>query len=390
MSPITRRQLMRGAAGVAGAGALGLLGARPAAAAGAAAPAGPASAPALRVLSATPDTPLTGALNAYSDSGTGWTGADSTYTAKLPGGREMFIFSDTFLGPVNPDGSRPLTTPFINNSAVVRTGDRFATVHGGTADAPAALYAPTNPDHWYWMGASLVDGGMLHQILIEFGRTGTGPFDFAWMGTAMASTPTDRLDRPGPIRPLPSSAGITWSAWLQPVGRYLYIYGVEDLSATKYLHVARVPGRDPGAAAWQYWTGAGWSTVEGDSVRVMDGVANEHSVVPWRGRYLLVTQDTTELLSAKIVGYLGDSPTGPFTGKTLLYTTPETGASGSYGNANVYTYNPHVHPEYSDAERLVISYNVNSFDNTDLYSDVSIYRPRFVDARVTLATAGSR
>jgi hypothetical protein len=385
MSLITRRHLLRGAAGVAGAGALGLLVARPAAAAGA----DSAEAAALRVLSATPDTRLTGALDTYSDSGTGWTGADSTYTAKLPGEREMFVFSDTFLGPVNPDGSRPLTTPFINNSAVVRTGNRFATVHGGTADAPAALYAPTNPDHWYWMGASLVVGGVLHQILVEFGRTGTGAFDFAWMGTALSSTPTDRLDRPGPIRTLPSSAGITWSAWLQPVGRYLYIYGVEDLSATKYLHIARVPGRDL-LATWQYWTGTGWSTVEGDSVRVMDGVANEHSVIPWRGRYLLVTQDTTELLSAKIVGYLGDSPTGPFAGKTLLYTTPETGVAGSYGNANIYTYNPHVHPEYGDGDRLVISYNVNSLNNNDLYSDVSIYRPRFVDARVTLAPPGSR
>lgn len=390
MSSITRRHLLRGAAGLAGAGALGLLSARPAAAGAVDRPVDvPVDVPTLRVLSVAPDTQLTGTLDAYSASGTGWTGADSTYTARLPGGRELFIFSDTFLGPVNPDGSRPLTAPFINNSAVVRTGDRFDSLYGGTAAAPAALYAPANPDHWYWMGASLVADGVLHQILIEFGRTGTGAFDFAWMGTALASTPTDRLDRPGPIRPLPSSAGITWSAWLQPVGRFLYIYGVEDLGATKYLHIARVPGRDPGAT-WQYWTGTGWSTAENDSVRVMNGVANEHSVVPWRGRYLLVTQDTTELLSAKIVGYLADSPTGPFTGKTLLYTTPETGASGSYRNANVYTYNPHVHPEYSDGDRLVISYNVNSFDSNDLYKDVSIYRPRFVDARVTLATPGSR
>ena len=114
-------------------------------------------------------------------------------------------------------------------------------------------------------------------------------------------------------------------------------------------------------------------------MRVLEGVSNEYSVTPWCGRYLLVTQDTTELFSSHIVGYVSDRPTGPFTGKTLLYTTPETGLFGSYGNPNVYTYNPHVHPELSQGNRLVISYNVNDFVSDELYADISIYRPRFID-----------
>jgi hypothetical protein len=334
--------------------------------------AGPAAAGprGLVVRSATPDTRVTGALNAYSDTGTGWTGADSTYSTRLADGREVFIFSDTFLGPVNPDGSRPTTVPFLNNSYVVWSGGRFSTV--------PQPYTPADPAHWYWMGDGITVGDEIHQILVEFGRTGTGPWDFAWLGTSLARVSTRALGHPLDIRPLPSGAGITWASWLQPLGGYLYIYGVEDLGASKYLHVARVRGRDL-TGAWSYWTGTGWSTVEGDSVRVTDGVSNEYSVTPWRGRYLLLTQDTTELFSAKIVGYLSDSPTGPFTGKTLLYTTPETGAFGSYGNPNVYTYNPHVHPEWSTADELVVSYNVNSLVGDDLYADVSIYRPRFVD-----------
>ena len=39
--------------------------------------------------------------------------------------------------------------------------------------------------------------------------------------------------------------------------------------------------------------------------------------------------------------------------------------------------------------QLLVSYNVNSLDaNTDLYADVSIYRPRFVG--VTLTPAGAQ
>jgi hypothetical protein len=101
---------------------------------------------------------------------------------------------------------------------------------------------------------------------------------------------------------------------------------------------------------------------------------------------VLITQDTTELFSTHVVAYFSCSPTGPFTGKTTVYTTPETGATGSYGNANVFTYNPHAHPELSHGGQLLISYNVNSFDVNDVFADASIYRPRFVVA--TFSGAG--
>lgn len=363
-----RRTVLAGMAGAAGAA---VLGARPASASAA-----------ISVVSATPNAALNNLFNAYGNSGVGWTGADSTYSTALPSGERLWIYSDTFLGPVNPDLSRPRDTPFLNNSFIRQNGDRLTTVHGGTASAPDSLVPPSSSGNWYWFGAGIAIGGVLNQTVIEFGRTGPGPWDFAWMGTHLARFPVGRLTRPSSMTPLPSGAGVTWSAWLQPVGQHLYVYGVEDLGASKYLHVARVAGNDL-RGRWEYWTGTGWSTVEADSARVLEGVSNEHSVTPWRDKWLLVTQDTTELFSTKIVGYLGDAPTGPFTGKTVLYTTPETGSQGTYGNPNVYTYNPHVHPSLSSGDRLVISYNVNSFVPDDLYADVTIYRARFVT--VTLA-----
>lgn len=321
---------------------------------------------------------LTRLFNDYGNTGVGWTGADSTYSTVLPDGRKLWIFSDTFLGPVDIDLSRPTTVPFLRNSYMVQDGGRLTTVHGGTAAEPSTLLVPADPANWLWSGAGRVHGRVVEQVVHEFTRTGTGDWDFAWVGTSVARIPTARLNRVIDIRPLPSNAKISWGAWLQPVGARLYVYGVEDLGASKYLHVARVDGHSL-LGRWHFWTGDGWSRRETDSVRLMAGVSNEHSVTPWRGRWLLVTQDTTELFSTKIVAYTGDSPTGPFTGKTLLYTTPETGLLGTYRNANVYTYNPHVHPSLSNDRRLVLSYNVNSLKGADLYEDVTIYRPRFVD-----------
>src|SRR5207244_1521048 len=40
-------------------------------------------------------------FTAYGNTGEGWTGADGTYSVPLPDGRTAWLFSDTFLGPVN-------------------------------------------------------------------------------------------------------------------------------------------------------------------------------------------------------------------------------------------------------------------------------------------------
>jgi hypothetical protein len=325
-------------------------------------------------------------LNAYSDTGKGWTGGDTTNSVKLSGGRTVWIFSDTFLGPVNPDGSRPTTTPFLNNSFVVQRGDSLKTVTGGTPANPTALVTPP-ANGWYWFGAAQTSnaGRNLDVVALRFEKTGPGQWDWRWASNYLArfDSKTLKLQK---LTPIPSAANVQWSAWLQRDSGYTYIYGVEDLGASKYQHVARVRGDDLTAKPWEYWTGSGWSADETASVRVLEGVANEHSVTRWRDGYVLVTHDTTELFSKRVLGYFSCSPTGPFVKPVELYQTPETGADGSYENANIITYNSHDHPDLRRGNQLLVSYNVNSLDaNNDLYADVSIYRPRFVS--VTLAAS---
>ena len=90
-------------------------------------------------------------------------------------------------------------------------------------------------------------------------------------------------------------------------------------------------------AQWEYLGDAGWSTDPPHTKRILEGVSNEFSVSKFQGRYTLVTGDATEILSSKIVMYRSESLEGPFTGKTVLYSTPETGG-------NVFTYNAKAHP----------------------------------------------
>src|SRR4051812_14354363 len=121
----------------------------------------PPDAQAATVASATPDTALNQQWNAYGDAGGHWTGADSTASVLLPDGRIAWLYSDTFLGSVNADHSRPRSTPLINNSIVVQNGSTFTTLTGGTATAPESLVGPSSKDEWRWVADGTVVGNNL-------------------------------------------------------------------------------------------------------------------------------------------------------------------------------------------------------------------------------------
>ena len=339
------------------------------------------------VLRVAPLTCLNAALDAYGDSGRGWSGGDSTWTTALPDKRELFAFSDSFLSPVAGTG-RPGHAPFVHNSFVVRAVDgAMSTVVGGMPDAPESLLSPGKPA-WYWLGAATYLGGALQVPLGKWDPTGTGPFDWVFAGSSVARFHPDDLARPTMITPLRDTRGIQWGQWVAPERAHTYLYGVEGAGRRKALHVARVVGKDL-RAPLEFFDGDRWRSADGSGVGtsrpVATDVSGELSVHQLRpGLYLLVTTESGPGLSDRIVGRFSSSPTGPFGPARLLYKTPETGQRGSYRDPDVYTYNAHAHPEFSTPREVVISYNVNSVDTAiggDVYRDVTIYRPRFI--RVT-------
>jgi hypothetical protein len=170
---------------------------------------------------------------------------------------------------------------------------------------------------------------------------------------------------------------VNWGSAIyeDPDDGYTYVFGVEDNQAQKFAHLARVPAGSLTASGWEYFADGDWSHDPTASTRILEGVSNEFSVLRFQGKFTLVTGDATEELSAKIVMYRGDSVEGPYTGKTPLYTTPETGG-------NIFTYNAKAHPHLGGKNRLLVTYNVNSFDSADLYTEVDNYRPRYIDVRM--------
>ncbi|MGP4097917.1 hypothetical protein [Nonomuraea sp. KM90] len=142
-----------------------------------------------------------------------WTGADGTYSLRLPSGRELWVFSDTFLGRVNPDGSRPPvveeggTTVFLNNSFAVERDGRLSTIHDGTAAKPEAVMPPRDKNHWYWAGDATLAGGIVEVTYQEYERYGPGAWDWRWHRNVLARFAPGRLQQPISVHDLPSGHG---------------------------------------------------------------------------------------------------------------------------------------------------------------------------------------
>ena len=300
--------------------------------------------------------------------GPGWTGGDGTYSVGLPDGRTAWSFGDSFLGSISPDGSRPISSPIVHNSMLIQSGFATATLTGGSPNQAQPLVSTGESNSWYWPGASAVEGGALVQFLAKTRQTGSGLWNFAYSGSYVATYSLPGLSLQSVV-PVPASDTIQWGAWVLDDGGYTYIYGIEDRGWDKYVHAARVPA---GAVSgqWQYYSGSAWSTDPASSARLMDGGSNQFSVVKMGGGYQLITQAP---LGSQISAYGATSPVGPFGNKKVLYTTPSWGP-------DTFTYNAVAHPDLSGAGDMLISFNVNTNQGSDLYSNPEIYRPRFVRA----------
>ena len=348
--------------------------------------------------------------SALFDRTAGWTGADGIFSVPLDGrdapggapGTTLFLFSDTVIGEVLPDGSRAGGAQIVNNTMARLSGgapdpsriDFFWRTDG---DEPRAVFEPETPEAepgaWYWNQDGVVIGGTFHSLFLRLGPAGGG-FPFEVVGVNLVSFPVaDVLNgglpehveqRATPLfRPDQADRGnIQFGAGLllntaeagapHPDG-FLYVYGVQN-EATKKLLVARVPPKDLAAfGAWRFWDGEAWRPSLDAAAPVTDRISNELSVTPLAdGRYLLVFQ--RDALAPWTAARVGESPVGPWGEVLNLYACPEAAT-----DPDTFCYNAKAHPHLSAPGELLVSYNVNTFDFFgDFFRDASIYRPRFL------------
>jgi len=235
--------------------------------------------------------------------GPGWTGGDSTYSTALSPTQVLWLFSDTFIGPVsrtgkrNPDGelfvqgntlvlqdktSGALTT-YLRKSVRKTVGDEEETQSLPTftlspydaSHCPGENFAQKNnaramfqPPHcpsdqhcYYWGGALVVDNGQLTTFLQLMEQTGAGVFDFAWRGSAIATLPLDKIATAEPAYINAPNNGVSYGgAIISAQDNYTYIYGMREEPADNTIctghciHIARAPrNKLAQPEEWRYW-----------------------------------------------------------------------------------------------------------------------------------------
>ncbi|MGP4044526.1 DUF4185 domain-containing protein [Streptomyces sp. 2A115] len=363
-----------------------------------------------KVTSWTADSTLTGEFARYGDDPArtdDWTGGDGTHSLRLPDGRVLWLFSDTFLGqvyrPPNLAGEsyawRDTNTPLVRNSAVVMTDGRLRRT------LPAPLFPDPAPGQWRWPVAARVEPrspGSSEQVVRVMLWTRTNGA-YPWIYGVPTATEVATLSLPdlrveGIVKVLdqqrvqdPARRVLFGTTALTDDGNWTYVFGGDDARAAarpaSKAYIARVPrGRLADPAAWQYWDGERWTIpshmrpVLGDGER--KGVGSAFTVVRDGGTYVLFTMAAGAEGLTTITSYWACSPTGPWHGPGKGFSPPLPEQ-----RAGVAAYNPQLHPALGEGG-LVLSYDVNWLDTTgvsaqaNLSRNVSLYRPRFVTLRL--------
>ncbi|GGD83145.1 discoidin domain-containing protein [Paenibacillus nasutitermitis] len=368
-------------------------------------------------IAAEPAQEWTGLFSRYD----GWTGADGIFSIPLNGNeapgsatapiKTLFLFSDTYVGSVNPVSHARESGGIVNNSVAMLDGSlpdpaavRF---EWAPKTADLALFTPKTPaakampGSWYWLQDGIARGNKLYLFPLLMVKDPAQPpgFQFAIGGVSMVSVP---LEADGPryeiqeqvdtplYRKLPDGSEMTFAAGIMdntelagaphPDG-YIYVYGYKsDTKGVKRLIAARtIPEQLETFQAWRYWNGSAWSTRMEEAATLMDGVSPELSVTPmkegrWKGKYLLVYEKDS--IGGMVTYAVADSPVGPFGPATPLFHTPEP-----EDGQGIITYNAKAHPHLSGKDELLITYNVNSTDAMANTVNGDIYRPRWLRLR---------
>ncbi|MEU7577037.1 DUF4185 domain-containing protein [Streptomyces sp. NPDC041068] len=363
------------------------------------------------------DEKVTGEFARYGDDTTrtdDWTGGDGTHSVRLPDGRVLWLFSDTFLGqvhaPPNPAGQphtwRDTNTPMVRNSAVVMS--RSGTLRRTIA---APLFPDPAPQQWRWPVAARVEprspgsDEQVVRVLLWTRMASQGPWIYGVpVATEVAtlSLPDLRVENIVKVSDQQSVGDpekrVLYGTTTVDDDGWTYVFGGTDAQATSrptsHAHVARVPhGRLAEASAWEYWDGEEWGrdnasrSVLGDGRR--KGVGSAFTVVRDEGTYVLFTMAAGAEGLTTVTSYWSCSPTGPWHGpsKGLEAPLPRDGAA----RQDTAAYNPQVHAALGGKGRFVLSYDVNWLDATpanaqaNISRNVSLYRPRFVSLRLAAA-----
>lgn len=325
-------------------------------------------------------------------------------------------------------GPKPEVIHYVYNSVVVRSKDgktmRTLTGQKDKYGYSTSYFKPKSdsPNHMYWLGDPIiVEVGGKKKVWMFLNEWDVArPFDKAfWIkyrSQAIAQMDADTLAIEKIVDLKNKTDEAIWgiSLWLNEKNE-LFTYGMRNEgridgvkkssldAANKYkkLYVAKVDASKGLEFAadlknWRAWDGKTFSKdlkTRKSLIPEKDSISDELSIrrlnINGRPTFVMVTFDTSVGYSdwKDLYLYSACEPQGPFDNKYFVYRTPTAGGRklpGMTASESLQTgmsvYNPHMHPQFTQDGKLLISYNSNlpfgAKPGDSIYAD--FYRPRFV------------
>lgn len=328
-------------------------------------------------------------------------------------------------------GPAPEVIHYVYNSVVVRSKDgktiRTLTGEKDKFGYSTAYFKPKDPDpnYMYWMGDPiLVEFGGKKKIWMFLNEWSVArPFDksfwIKYRAQAIAQMDADTLAIEKIVDLKNKTDEAVWgiSLWLDERNgrKELYIYGMRNEGdiktdkrstvaiADKYkkLYIAKTDASKGLESVvdvknWTAWDGRSFTkdlnkrrSIIPENDSISDELGIRRLNVNGKPSFVMVTFDTSVGYSEwkDLYLYSACEPQGPFVKKHQFYRTPTAGQTvlpGMVGSESLQSglsvYNPHLHPQFIEDGRLLVSYNSNlpfgSKPGDSIYAD--FYRPRFV------------
>ncbi len=324
-------------------------------------------------------------------------------------------------------GPKPEHIHYVYNSLVIRSKDgKTLKTLVGEKDKDGystAYFKPKNPRNLYWLGDPTmveIDGKKKIWIFLNEWNVAR-PFDkgfwidFQGQAIAQLDAETLKIESINPLKNLVDQGVWGISVWLDEKDKTFYIYGMrteEEIKTVqasgfglanryKRLYLAKtkvVKGIESVSDLknWKAWDGKNWSKnikKRASIIPESDSISDELSIkrlnIGGKPIFVMVTFDTAVGYAnwKDLYLYAACEPQGPFVNKYFVYRTPTAGLKKMPGmtesqslQSGLSVYNPHLHPQFTENGKLLISYNSNlpfgAKPGDSIYAD--FYRPRFI------------
>lgn len=357
----------------------------------------------------------------------GWNGGDGVLTTALPDGNVFWSFNDSFYGVVDGETRARGACSFPRNSIMVQKGATIAS--GGETDADLvwlADYVQTSDpnaeryyqarthirhpkaslseeqiaigeidqDYCYWAGDAVVYNDPGRGKILQMLWTGVEPGALKNIDGCLREYSLEGEPGDGEYMSVLStdynfkSDGLGYGSTMFEDTKegHIYLYTTKQVNLSSRVLVARTETLDLGSP-WSYYISdvSGnfqWqSSVPTDDEMERSYITTDSGSMPWvfekEGVYYMCMEAFP--FGRDIYIYRSETPYGPFTDRTLLFTLPAT--LDKLGNPYPQRwYMINLHPALSRQGELVFSTNSdpnNFWDNFNRVGSADFYRPYF-------------